>query len=93
MHEQKQPATCRFRKMPDGILRIHDLERNFFHEIYPFVMKDRDQENVSLVIKSFSSKLGKRDLFKLAKRLEELNQNGHQNWEATYQFMYNLYPD
>ncbi len=87
MLKTKSPATCRFRKMPNGILRIHDVERNIYHEVLPIEIKEKHNDNVSMVIKNYSSKLSKQDLLKLAKKIEEFDLIHSQDWNATYQFI------
>jgi len=68
----KSPSYVRLR-MIGGILRIHDLKRNFIHEVYPFEWEKLDSDGISSLIKKFIPFLTEKDVFKLAKKLKELD--------------------
>ncbi|MDE3234549.1 MAG: hypothetical protein KGO81_01250 [Bacteroidota bacterium] len=82
--------SIRLRRIQDGSLRIHDLNRNLIFIVTPNQEKEKDSEGYSVILKSFTSKLSVQDLFKLAKRLEEDDLDNVHYWSKNWEYLYAL---
>ncbi|MBS1640673.1 MAG: hypothetical protein JSR12_11520 [Bacteroidetes bacterium] len=82
-------SQIRLRRMEDGSLRIHELNRNFFFFITPWEEKEKDAEGVSVVL-TRNSDLRKVDLFKLAKRLEKDDVQKNHDWIKNWNYLHEV---
>jgi hypothetical protein len=82
--------TIRLRRLKDGSLRVHDIVRNLIYQIYSFDEKEKDDEGISIVLKTYAQKLSAEDLFKLANRLEKDDTSNYHNWIKNWDYLFSL---
>ena len=76
--------------MKNGNLRVHDCIRNLMYEITPLDEREKDENGISKVIKTFENKLSVQCLVKLAVRLQKDDTSKIQNWEANWNYIFSL---